>query len=352
MSMVTEKRCKLCGKDVSQVKRTKDAAGNYYCESCVPAARSPRQAANVAPAGRAPATSAKACANCGTAIGALQEVWEWKDRPVCWTCRETLKMDDEQRARERQTAATNEADKAVANAAARQRAAQTEVISTGTRRKTLLTSVGLVLFGLICLGIAPFGEDRIAKVVLGVGGPAMLLAAAVGFNSYRKACGTSLAAGLQRDMLPALGGWVTGAIGWSVVALLGLLMLASPFMLAPLGYRLGGEGTTAGYALGSIGGAIGLTAAGITLALAKSIDRRKCPKCHSFTQTVVEASDHLGQDVRVVKGTTNVQVRDGINAYGTVIANVQVPTERTVVTELFAVYRRCNKCGHRWTTRQ
>lgn len=28
------KRCTTCGQDVSQQKRTKDAAGNYYCQLC------------------------------------------------------------------------------------------------------------------------------------------------------------------------------------------------------------------------------------------------------------------------------------------------------------------------------
>lgn len=31
---IDQKRCKVCGKDVSQVKRTKDTSGNYYCDPC------------------------------------------------------------------------------------------------------------------------------------------------------------------------------------------------------------------------------------------------------------------------------------------------------------------------------
>jgi len=34
MSTVVQKICCVCGQDVSQAKRTKDAAGNYYCAPC------------------------------------------------------------------------------------------------------------------------------------------------------------------------------------------------------------------------------------------------------------------------------------------------------------------------------
>ena len=39
-SGVIEKRCRICGVDVAGQKRTKDTAGNYYCQPCYEAARS------------------------------------------------------------------------------------------------------------------------------------------------------------------------------------------------------------------------------------------------------------------------------------------------------------------------
>lgn len=49
----TVKVCKLCGKDVSQLKRVKDPKGNYYCEECYVSAANKKQQPVVVSAGQA-----------------------------------------------------------------------------------------------------------------------------------------------------------------------------------------------------------------------------------------------------------------------------------------------------------
>lgn len=57
MAVVIEKRCTICGLDVSQVKRTKDAVGRYYCDPCYTAAAASKVAVQpTVTAAAAPAT--------------------------------------------------------------------------------------------------------------------------------------------------------------------------------------------------------------------------------------------------------------------------------------------------------
>lgn len=55
-----QKFCSVCHADVSHVKRTKDAAGNYYCAQCV---RAKQHAVEAAAAAKAPATSGPGAAS-------------------------------------------------------------------------------------------------------------------------------------------------------------------------------------------------------------------------------------------------------------------------------------------------
>lgn len=69
MSQVVQKMCRVCGTDVANQKRTKDAAGNYYCQPCYEQAANPK--ANAATSrrcscGAALDEDAAFCSRCGT----------------------------------------------------------------------------------------------------------------------------------------------------------------------------------------------------------------------------------------------------------------------------------------------
>jgi hypothetical protein len=87
------KVCTACGVDVAGRKRTKDPAGNYYCQPCwdarVAAARAPSAAVSGAAGGGVADDGAEpidfACAVCGT-LGGPDDVYDDNGRYVCKSC--------------------------------------------------------------------------------------------------------------------------------------------------------------------------------------------------------------------------------------------------------------------------
>jgi hypothetical protein len=357
MPVVVEKRCKSCGSDVSRAKRSKDAAGNYYCEPCLTAVRG-RHAplATVAVMTAEPSASGKTCANCKVAVGALQQTWDWQGHQVCWSCRESLRMDAEERERERELAAAEVSARQAAEAEARRRTAVTEASLIRIRRRELLTGLFCVLFGVAGVIIGPVCNDQDTRKFGLYGGGLALVVGVFALAKYRRVSGGSIVQGLRRDLLPAVGTGIAGsAFSFLLLAIvLGLLVL--PFMTAGLGCWLAGLLLGANNPLGLIGAVAGFLGGGfaslVLFLWAKEIERGKCPACQTWFRSVVEQSDVVGQDVRTVEGTRDVQVREGMFTFGKVIANLKVPTSRTVVTNQYLVQRRCRACGHRWATRQ
>ena len=83
--MTAEKQtCTLCGTDVSRAKRAKDSKGRLYCEPC--AVKKRAAATSLSKVDENP----KICANCGNAVGALQQLFDWQEKRVCIKCRDTL----------------------------------------------------------------------------------------------------------------------------------------------------------------------------------------------------------------------------------------------------------------------
>lgn len=68
LTATTKKRCAVCGKDVSQVKRTKDASGKYYCRECYSA-----QSAAPLPDITSPAATGGTTTSATTARGSRSE---------------------------------------------------------------------------------------------------------------------------------------------------------------------------------------------------------------------------------------------------------------------------------------
>ena len=136
-------------------------------------------------------------------------------------------------------------------------------------------------------------------------------------------------------------------------AVLASVVSATPFATSIAGLAASnafGRGETIAETGLFTGLAIGVAISASVYLVAKV--RAQCPKCKKWFRAEIERSDLIGQDVRTVRGTTNVQVREGYDRSGPVVANVQIPTQRTEVTGRYAVHRRCLDCGHRWATRQ
>src|SRR5688572_26193713 len=119
-TVTREKRCTVCGTDVSQSKRRKDSAGNYFCESCASTHASSRTNTSTA------ATPGRACGNCGMPFGALQQGVQCRGHVVCGACAALLEAEAQRR----------EQTEAEAAAAAAQRAAEVED-EANTRKKVL-----------------------------------------------------------------------------------------------------------------------------------------------------------------------------------------------------------------------
>jgi hypothetical protein len=64
MGQVVQKICSVCGEDVANQKRTKDSAGNYYCQPCYDDARARQNQ----PHASGESESSVRCASCGTRI--------------------------------------------------------------------------------------------------------------------------------------------------------------------------------------------------------------------------------------------------------------------------------------------
>ena len=84
MSQVNQKVCRICGQDVSGKKRTKDAAGHYYCQPCYDAATTQRHAETPASPSKPPANS-YACGTCGCSFTA-EEVFDNNGAIICKGC--------------------------------------------------------------------------------------------------------------------------------------------------------------------------------------------------------------------------------------------------------------------------
>ena len=78
MAQCIQKVCCICGKDVSSVKRTKDTAGNYFCQPC-------RVAQVVAAQDASPTSGDFAFTDCRD-VFATDQVYDVKGQFFCKTC--------------------------------------------------------------------------------------------------------------------------------------------------------------------------------------------------------------------------------------------------------------------------
>lgn len=346
------KLCKVCGTDVSQAKRTKDAAGNYYCDRC---ARAAQQSATV-PGSRNSQQSNRICANCGKALGALEQGTLWQNHRVCVRCIDILQSEQAEmkHAAEEAASETSRQAEQERQAHASRRAVLSRAFWGQFRAVVGIASCGAITAAAGWLMLATPKHDDFGQA--SPSGSLLAFAAFFGiltlvFIFRFRRFGKHLAAGDNEAILRQPG--LPFSVGLPIATGLSLIGLAVGVFLGLLAAELIGDtsafktvsdpsGSIVWWVCIPIGTLLGLVAAG---AIWEQFRLSQCPNCRQYGVVAVLGSEHAGTTFSTYNTMERV-VTKGID--GQILATSNVPTQRLETTETRRQFCRCRNCGHEW----
>jgi len=291
-----EKRCKVCGTDVANAKRTKDTAGNYYCEGCVQSARS--------------GAAARTCANCGAAADGLQQLWDWQGHRVCTARRDALQHDAALRQEQQQAEDEKEQDEARADLHARR-----------AKEKAILGVVVSLSLGVVGLTSSAFIRDGMFQwFAIGFGVLLLLIGGITGIGKYCSLTGGTIA-DAKADLTTGIG-ILLGRRQVMVERLLLIVFILLPFIVM---------GIAAGIRLNAfVGLGVGVV---VSIVLAVVFRRytkvKECPHCWTQGSAVFDGIEDLGTRAITTKTYETATVHECIWAHGQPVATIKTPVERT-----------------------
>jgi hypothetical protein len=343
-----EKRCVVCGTDVAQKRRVKDVKGRYYCQACADAGKAVAAASPGAVAANAvvqppvPAPAGKVCENCGGAIGALQQPYDWEGHKVCWLCFETLRDDAVRQARPTANVATMPV---VPVTEPVQQAVATEGQFEGKAfrgaKGWLGGGVGCALVGLGMCVMAWFTDHRVDREAYYTIGlwmllPGMIIVIPFSYRFER----------LRPSGSPGLFAYVrAGAVILVWIALFFSAVMITTALCAGALSGLGAPDLLVGLAgLSSfvIGGIVWFAI------LAWPISGF-CPKCLRFRAAKLIGTRVLGATEWTETRLEGVAVREGSSQSGRVLANYMIPVRVRLAQASQERRYTCRHCGHQWT---